>query len=85
MHRPDACTGQHGNYGLRHHRHIEDDTVAPTNALVGQTAREQGHSVTQFSVSELSLRIGYRAFVDQRQLVAAAILDMAVQSVMRCI
>ena len=72
---------QHRDDGLGDHRHVDDDAVALVHAEAAQHAGEARRLVEQFAVGVGALRVGHRRVVDQRGLVAAAGLDVAVQRV----
>ena len=83
-HRVDGAkprTRQHRDDGLGDHRHVDDDAVAFVDAEAAQRAREPRSQVEQFAVGVGALRAGHRRVVDQRGLVAAAAVDVAVQRV----
>ncbi len=73
--------GQHRLKRLGDHRHVDDDAVALGDALGLQRAGKAGHAGLQFLVGDALLQMRHRAVVDDRQLVAAAGQDMAVNGV----
>ena len=81
MHRAEPGAGKHGDRRLRNHRHVDDDPVALSDAPALERAGEGSNGVPQFAVGEGADRVGHRAVVDHRRLVAAACLDMAVKGV----
>ena len=81
MHRADARAGEHGDRRFRHHRHIDDDAVALLDAVVLQHRGERHHLVAQLAIGEALHLALDGAVVDQRDLVGAAALDMAVEAV----
>ena len=64
-----------------HHRHVDDDPVAALDALRGERAGEARHRVAQLAVGERRRRLRDRRVVDQRELVAAAAVDVPVERV----
>ena len=85
MDRADPGAGQHRDHCLRHHRHIEDDPVALADALGRDHASGARDLVLQLGKAEGQARIRHRAFVDQRQILAAPRRDMAVDGIMACV
>ena len=81
MDRAEARAGEHGDDRLGDHRHVDDDAVALGDAVVGEHGGEGRHVVEQFAIADRALGAGDRAVVDDRGLVAAAALDMAVEGV----
>jgi hypothetical protein len=81
MHRADPRAGQHRHHRFRHHRHIEDDAVALDDTEVLHDRRERFHLKQHLGVGQLGYAARQRRIVDQRQLVAASIRDMAVERV----
>ena len=77
----EAGASQHGDRRLGHHGHVDDDAVALADPMRRQHAGELGDLVAQLSVGEGLDGVGDRAVVDQRRLVAAAVLDMQVEGV----
>ena len=81
VHGAQARAGEHGDHRLGHHRHVDDDAVAFDHAEPGERASEERHLVPQRGVGEaLDLR-GDGAVVDERELLAAALLDVPVERV----
>ena len=83
-HRMDGAkpgAGQHRLHGFRHHRHIDDNAVALRHALGAQSARKRGHTGLQLGIGDRMLAAGHRAVVDDRHLIAATGLDMAVDRI----
>ncbi len=81
MHGADARAGEHRNHRLGHHRHVEDDAVAFDDAELAQHAREGRDLDQQLAVADRLLRSGDRRIVDDRGLVGAPGLDMAIDRV----
>ena len=77
--RPNA--GENGHDGFRDHRHVDDDAIAVGHAVGRQRAGEQGNLVAEFAVADAALRVGDRAVVDDRCLVAAAGGDVPVDGI----
>jgi hypothetical protein len=40
VNRAEPRTGEHRDHRLGHHRHVDEDTVAASDALSGERARE---------------------------------------------
>ena len=81
MDRADARAGEHGDDRLRHHRHIEDDAVALGHADVAQHGGEHLRLGQQAVIGDGALFAGERGIVDDRRLLAAPGIDMAVDGV----
>ena len=81
VHGPDPRAGEHGNDRLGDHRHVDDDPVAMPHALRRKCSREAGNRVAQLTVGECGLPVGDGRVVDQRGLIGAATVDMAVDRV----
>ena len=81
VHGAQPRTRQHRDDGLGNHRHVDHDAVALADAEPAQRAGEPRCLVEEFAVGVGALRAGHRRVVDQRKLVAAPALDMAVQRV----
>ena len=67
--------------GLRYHRHVDDDPVALADAEALQNAGKLRDLVAQFAVGVLADGVGDRAVIDQRGLIGATALYVAVQGV----
>ena len=78
---PMRAQAEHGDQRLRHHRHVDDDAVALADAGLDERAGELRDLVAQGAIGIGSDRVGDRAVVDQRGLLAAALLDVAVERV----
>ena len=50
--RPDAGAGQHRDRRFRHHRHIEDDTVAGADAEIPQHGGKRAHLREQLRIGD---------------------------------
>ena len=85
MDRADPRAGQHRDHRLRHHRHIQDDPIALADALGDDHACRARDLVLQLGEGEGQPRVRHRAFVDQRQILAAPRRDMAVYRIMACV
>ena len=81
MHRAEPCARQHRDHRLGHHRHVDDDSVALADTQAAQHSGEARGLVQQLAVGVGALRPGYRRVVDQRRLLGAAAVDVAVQRV----
>ena len=78
----EAGAGQHGDDRLGHHRHVDHDPVARGRRRARPARRRSARDlVAQLRVGEAAHRAGDRAVVDQRELVAAARRDVAVERV----
>ena len=77
----DARAGQHGEHRLRHHRHVENDPVALLHAEVAQHAAEHLGLGQQPVIGDGAFLPGERRVVDDRRLLAAPGIDMAVDGV----
>ncbi len=53
-------TGEHGDGGLRNHRHVNDDPVAFFDAPGPQCAGKPRDFIAKFVVGECLLGVGYR-------------------------
>ena len=81
MDRADARAGQHRHRRLRHHRHIDQHPVAFADAEPGENPAEVRYPIAQFPIGESHDLVGDRAVPDQRDPLAAAGHDMAVERV----
>ena len=81
MHGAQSGAGQHSDDGFRDHRHVDDHAIALVDTVGGKSARKTGDFIKQFRVADLALGIRYRAVVDDRCLITASALDMAINSV----
>ena len=77
----DAGAGQHRDHGLGDHRHVDRDPVARGHAQVGQRVGGLGDEVLQLGVGDGTSVTDGLADEVQRDLVAAAGLDVAVDAV----
>ena len=77
----EPCAGKHGEHGFRHHRHVDDDPVAFPDAVIAKHGGNRLHLVQHLLIAVYPLFAVHRAVVDQRRLVASALLDMPVQAV----
>ena len=80
--RAEPRAGEHRDDGLGDHRQVDDDPVALLDAERAQRAGEAGHGVEQLGVGVGPLRLRDRAVVDQRDALAVAGGDVAVQRVL---
>src|SRR5512142_551201 len=67
-----ARAGEHGDYRLRDHRHVNDDGVTLLYTQVRQCSGEAGDQVEEFPVRDLLDRVRDGAVVDDRSLVSPA-------------
>ena len=81
MHGADAGAGEHGDRRFGDHRHVDDDAVALADAVVAQHRGQRHHLVAQLAIGEAPDLSEERAVVDQRDLIGAALLDMAVEAI----
>ena len=81
MNRADARAGEHRDDRLRDHRHVEDDAVALLHAEIAQHAAEHLRLGQQAVVADGPLLPSERRIVDDRRLIAAPGIDMAVDRV----
>ena len=79
--RTQARACEHRHQRLRHHRQVEDDPVAAPDAEAPQRAREAGDLVAQLAVGVRPLRARDGAVVDQRRLIAASTVGVAIERV----
>ena len=77
----DAGAGEHGDDRLRHHRHIEDDAVAFFDAKIAQHGGEHLRLGQQPVIGDGALGAGQRRIVDDRRLVAASGIHLAVDGI----
>src|SRR5689334_795074 len=81
MNRTDARASQHRNHRLGHHRHVDDDAIAPGDTVIAKCAGEQ-----RDFVQELAIGIRFNdardwTIVDESDLLGASILDVYVEQV----
>ena len=72
---------EHRHHGLGDHRHVDDDAVAVVHAEIAQRAGEPRDLLAQLGVREDGDRLGHRAVMDQRGLVRAPSVGVAVERV----
>ncbi len=77
----ESRRSEHGDHGLGHHRHVNDDPVAFRHPLAGQHSGKARDLVAQLAVGEDTLRVGDRRVVDECGLVGAAVVDVTVERV----
>jgi hypothetical protein len=80
--RADPRAGLHRGDALDRHRHVDDDAVALLDAACLQRVGEPAGLREQLAVGDLG-DLGVVGLEDQRDLVAEAGLDLAVQAVVR--
>ena len=81
VNRAEPCDREHGDHGLRNHRHVEDHSITLRKAERGQR-----HRALRDFFPKLAERVGLdrlrdRAVVDQRRLFRAAVLDVPIEGV----
>ena len=81
MHGADAGAGEHGDRRLGDHRHVDDDAIALADAVVAEHGGERHHLVPELAIGEAPDPARDGAVMDQRDLLAAALLDMAVEAI----
>jgi hypothetical protein len=81
MNRADARAGEHADRCLRHHRHVEDDAVAFADAEIAQHGGEHLRLGHQAVIGDGALHPGERRIVDDRGLLAAPGVDVAVDRI----
>ena len=79
VHRTDTRAGEHGHGRLRHHRHVDDHSIAFAHPQLAQQTGQARHLVTQLVVAERLLHAGHGGVVDQRRLLATAQLDLPIE------
>ena len=77
----DAGAAQHGDCGLRDHGQVEDHAVPRTHAAGAERAGEARGEALQLCIGEALHSAGDGAVVDQRRLLAAARVHVAIQGV----
>ncbi len=73
--------GEHRHHRFRHHRHVDEDAVAFPDTGRRERAGKKRHLVAQLAIGEGRFRVGDGAVVDERRLLGAAALDMAVEGI----
>src|SRR5215831_16880144 len=81
MNRSNPCAGQHGNNGLWHHRHIDDDPIPFLNPLARQHSGKTRHLIQQLTIAEGFDCPSYGAIVDESKLVSSALFDVSIEGV----
>ena len=81
VHGPDARAGEHRHHRLRHHRHVDDHAIAAADALGREGSGEARNTLAELPIGEPHDRPRDRAVVDERRLLAAPLLDVAVERV----
>ena len=81
MHGADTSAGQHGDDRLGDHRHVDQHPIARRDAKVVERRAERRRLVEQFAIGGRALGRGDRAVVIERDLIAAAGLDMPVERI----
>ena len=85
MHSTKPRTGQHGLQRFRHHRHIDDHTVALFDPLGAQRTCECCDAVAQLDIRNLAFGVSDGAVIDNSRLLAAPCLYMAVNGIIACV
>ncbi len=80
MHRADAGAGQHGDRGLDDHRQVDADPVALLHADLAQAVGELADPREQLGVGHAAVAVRVVALPDDRDVVAAPGLHVAVQA-----
>src|SRR5438105_257730 len=81
VHGAEAGAGEHRHHRLGDHRHVDDDPVAATDALVGEGAGEPRHLVPHAAIGDRPPIASERAVPHEGELIAPAFVDMAVERV----
>ena len=81
MHGTETGAGEHGLQRLWHHRHVDQHAVALCHPFGPQRTGKQGHPVAQVDIGDAAGDAGDRAVMDDRHLITASGLDMAVDGV----
>ncbi len=81
MDRAQTRAGEHGDGGLRHHRHVDEDAVAVSDAVALQHAREGRDLVEQLGIGEFLDAAEHGAVIDERGALAVPRFHMAVERV----
>ena len=81
MDRADTDTCQHGDQGLRDHRHVDDNPVSRQNPFGSQPACEGGDLLLQLCIGGFGFLSRDRAVIDNGHPIAIAGLDMAIYGI----
>lgn len=81
MNRADARAGQHRNHGLRHHRHVDHDTVALGDAEILHHRAERLDLLLQLRKGERRDAVCQRRIVNERQLLGPPAFDVAIDRI----
>ena len=81
MHGADARAGEHGDDRLGNHRHVDQHAIARRDPEIVEHGAERRRLVKQGAIGDGALGPGDGAVVIERDLVAAAGLDMPVERV----
>ena len=81
MHGADAGAGEHGDQGLRHHRHVDNDPVTLGDPVADQRPGEAGDQILKLAVGDRPRAACHRTVVDDRGLGAAPRRDMPVYGI----
>ncbi len=77
----DARAGEHGDHRFRHHRHVKNDAVALADAEIAQHAAEHLGLGQEPMIGDGPFLVRERRVIDDRGLLAAAGIDMAVDGI----
>ncbi len=81
VHGAEPRAREHRDHGLRNHGHVDDDAIAPADSLGGQHTGKSRHLVEKLPVGERLDSVGDGAVVDERRLIAAAVVHVHVEGV----
>ena len=73
--------GEHAEERLRHHRHVDDDSIAFLHAFRDEHGGQRRNLVLQFAIGHVELRAGNGAVPGDRGLFAASRLDVPIDGV----
>jgi hypothetical protein len=80
--RTEARTREHRHDRLRHHRHVQDDTVALRHAELRESTGETRDVVAEMAICVRPDAVGHRRVVDERDLIGSSVRDVTVERVM---
>ena len=81
MNGPQPCTGQCGNGGFGYHRHVNNHTVAFSNALILHHGSDPIDTVEQVGIANMAGHSGNWAVMDKGNARAISGFDMAVDTI----
>ena len=76
MYCTNTGTGQHGDQSLRHHGHVDDDSIAAADIISRKHAGKKCCLFEQFRVCQCPAGAGDGTIVDNCRLVTAAVFHM---------